>query len=184
MLGEDQNGWGLSHKGLIWHNGQWQTFTKPFRENESTTIGLLFDSREGTLSYYKDGVCLGVAFNGLNIVKEDLYPMVSSTAAKTEMTISNMRREYFNLQDRCRDVIRKRMRSENDINKLKLPTSIEIYLKDEKDYSKKIIDSEERITSYKNSAVNRYRQPMYTCNETQEIWNFHKTPANPPFLEL
>jgi SPRY domain-containing SOCS box protein 3 len=89
-----------SHKGLLWHNGQWQTFTRPFRENESTTIGLLFDSREGTLTYYKDGISLGVAFTGLNLIKEDLYPMICSTAAKTEMTLTNMRREYYNLQDR------------------------------------------------------------------------------------
>jgi len=112
--------------------------------------------------------------------------MISSTAAKTEMTVSNMRREYFNLQDRCRDVIRKRMKSDNDITKLRLPTSIEIYLQEDNDENnQKMNESDEQITNYKNSSqTTHFRQPLYTCGETHEIWNFHKTPANPPFLEL
>ena len=107
MLGEDENGWGLSHKGILWHNGQWKPYTKPFRENESTTIGMLYDGNLGTLSYYKDGVYLGVAFSGLNKLHEELYPMVCSTAAKTEMTLCNMRRDFINLQDRlvCNKII-------------------------------------------------------------------------------
>lgn len=107
MLGEDENGWGLSHKGILWHNGQWKSYTKPFRENESTTIGMLYDGNLGTLSYYKDGVYLGVAFSGLNKLHEELYPMVCSTAAKTEMTLCNMRRDFINLQDRlvCNKII-------------------------------------------------------------------------------
>lgn len=100
LLGEDENGWGLSHKGLLWHNGQWKTFTKPFRENEAATVGLLFDSKNGTLTYFKDGISLGVAFTGLNRVKDDLYAMICSTAAKTEMTLSYMCRDYYSLQDR------------------------------------------------------------------------------------
>ena len=68
LLGEDKSGWGLSHKGLIWHNGVAQHFTKRFKENEATTVGILFDGIAGTLTYYKDGVCLGVAFRGLNEV--------------------------------------------------------------------------------------------------------------------
>ena len=100
LIGSDDQGWGLSHKGLLWHNDQWISFTKPFVENKPTTIGLLFDAVEGTLSYFKDGVSLGVAFTGLNLVKDKLYPMVASTAAKTEVTLRNMQRDFFNLQDR------------------------------------------------------------------------------------
>ena len=56
---------------------------QPFRENIATTIGLYFDGVAGTLTYYKDGACLGVAFTGLQDVTEPLYPIVCSTAAKT-----------------------------------------------------------------------------------------------------
>lgn len=68
MLGEDEHGWGLSHKGLLWHNGVALHFTKRFTENVETRIGLLFDGIHGTLTYFKDGRCLGVAFRGFNEV--------------------------------------------------------------------------------------------------------------------
>lgn len=68
LLGEDRNGWGLSHKGLLWHNGLMLHYTKRFKENQSTVVGILFDGIDGTLTYYKDGQCLGVAFRGLNEV--------------------------------------------------------------------------------------------------------------------
>lgn len=64
LLGEDNNGWGLSHKGLIWHGGIAKQFCNRFKENEATKIGILFDGIAGTLTYYKDDVCLGVAFRG------------------------------------------------------------------------------------------------------------------------
>ena len=76
MLGEEETSWGLSHKGLLWHGDRHKTYIKPFRENVATTIGLYFDGIAGTLTYYKDGQCLGVAFSGLQEVTEPLYPIV------------------------------------------------------------------------------------------------------------
>lgn len=128
LLGEDDQGWGLSHKGLLWHAGRWYHYTKPFRENEATTIGILFDGIAGTLTYYKDGKCLGVAFKGLNEIREPLYPIICSTAAKTEMTLVNMRRDFVNLQDRCRAVIVKRIASKSDLDELAVPPRIKNYL--------------------------------------------------------
>ncbi|XP_047000997.1 SPRY domain-containing SOCS box protein 3 [Schistocerca americana] len=128
LLGEDENGWGLSHKGLLWHGGRWTHYTRPFQENESTTIGILFDGIAGTITYYKDGACLGVAFRGLNEVREPLYPIVCSTAAKTEMTLITTKRDFVNLQDRCRAIILKYVRTRSDLQLLKLPQSIKEYL--------------------------------------------------------
>ncbi|XP_064485197.1 SPRY domain-containing SOCS box protein 3-like [Ornithodoros turicata] len=125
LLGEDQHGWGLSHKGLLWHAGRWRTFTRPFPENEATVVGMLYDGRRGTLTYYKDGVCLGVAFEGL--AGHDLYPVVSSTAAKTEMTLGAVRREFVNLQDRCRAVILNRVRQGSE-HTLTLPSLLKRYI--------------------------------------------------------
>ena len=59
MLGETNESWGLSHKGFLWHDGIYRQYTKAFKENISTTIGLYFDGIAGTLTYYKDGVNLG-----------------------------------------------------------------------------------------------------------------------------
>ncbi|EDX15350.1 SPRY domain-containing SOCS box protein 3 [Drosophila simulans] len=128
MLGENEHGWGLSHKGVLWHEGVALLYTKRFRENQPTQIGVLFDGIEGTLTFYKDGKCLGVAFRGLDQIDEPLYPIVCSTAAKTEMTLKCTRREFVNLQDRCRAVIMRRVRSAAQLEKLKLPLPIADYL--------------------------------------------------------
>ncbi|XP_022190923.2 SPRY domain-containing SOCS box protein 3 isoform X2 [Nilaparvata lugens] len=128
LLGENEHSWGLSHKGLLWHNGQCSHYTRPFRENEATTVGILFDGIEGTLTFYKDGECLGVAFEGLNLVREPLYPMASSTAAKTEMTLVYMKRDFVNLQDRCRAVILEKYKTESEVRSLMLPPLIKSYL--------------------------------------------------------
>ncbi|XP_013404968.1 SPRY domain-containing SOCS box protein 3 [Lingula anatina] len=130
MLGEDDQSWGLSHKGLLWHNGKWRQYTKPFRENEATTIGLLFDWKSGTLTYLKDGLNLGVAFTGINKVEEDLYPVICSTAAKTEMTLGVTRRAFVDLQDRCREVIVHQIQDENEVDNLPLPNKIKCYIKE------------------------------------------------------
>lgn len=128
LLGEDANGWGLSHKGLLWHGGTGLHFTKRFVENQATKIGLLFDGINGTLTYYKDGKCLGVAFRGLNEVKKQLYPIITSTAAKTEMVLGECRRDFVNLQDRCRAEIMKYFKTTQQLNELRLPLIITRYL--------------------------------------------------------
>ncbi|XP_031342774.1 SPRY domain-containing SOCS box protein 3 isoform X2 [Photinus pyralis] len=128
--GEDCHGWGLSHKGLLWHGGTWYHYTKPFRENEATVIGILFDGVDGTLTFYKDGKCLGIAFRGLHEVKQSLYPMVCSTAAKTEMKLTGMKRDFVNLQDRCRAVILKCVVDKTSIDELMIPPRIKGYLKE------------------------------------------------------
>ncbi|KAL3868904.1 hypothetical protein ACJMK2_041659 [Sinanodonta woodiana] len=130
LLGEDGESWGLSHKGLIWHNAKCRQYCKPFRENESTVIGILFDWNNGTLSYYKDGEDMGVAFAGLNRCQDSLYPIVCSTAAKTEMTLGKRRRSFLNLQDRCRATIISKLRQENEIDSLPLPNRIRTFVKD------------------------------------------------------
>ncbi|XP_054716489.1 SPRY domain-containing SOCS box protein 3-like isoform X2 [Uloborus diversus] len=134
MLGEDKYGWGLSHKGLLWHNGQWRQYTKPFRENEATIIGLLFDGIKGTLAYYKDGSCLGVAFTDLHHVQDELYPIVCSTAAKTEMYLGVTKREFGNLQDRCRATILTLLSHDSAIDELNLPNRLKTYLMEDNEY--------------------------------------------------
>ncbi len=128
LLGEDDQSWGLSHKGLLWHGGDWRHYTKPFRENEPVTIGLLFDGPQGTLTFYKDGVNLGIAFTGLNRIEEDLYPLVCSTAAKTEMSLGLCLRGHHSLQDRCRAVIASAIQKTEQVDGLPLPNRIKSYI--------------------------------------------------------
>ena len=91
---------------------------------------MLFDWEKGTLTYFKDGENLGVAFTGLNYVQDTLYPIVSSTAAKTEMTLGRRRRSFQNLQDRCRATIIAKLKAENEIDTLPLPNRMRKFLKD------------------------------------------------------
>lgn len=139
MLGEDEHGWGLSHKGLLWHGGVAFRFTERFAENEATRIGLLFDSIRGTLTYFKDGNCLGVAFRGLNKVGKPIYPFIASTAAKTEMVIAEMSRDFPNLRDRCRGEILKCIQRKSDLEKLELPTTITQYLAEAYDDERSLV---------------------------------------------
>lgn len=128
LLGEDENSWGLSHKGIVCHGGDSYTFTKRFIENQATKIGLLFDGINGTLTYYKDGRCLGVAFRGINKTNKPIYPVITSTAAKTEMYVTEQRHDISNLQDRCRAVILKHIQHKEQLEHLELPEIVTDYL--------------------------------------------------------
>lgn len=134
LIGENEHGWGLSHKGLLWHGGHWIKYTSAFPENTATTVGLLYDGKSGTLTYYRDGRCLGVAFTGLNYVKQKLYPIVCSTAAKTEMTLANQRRDFASLQDRCRETIVRSIRHGTDLSSLHLPIVLQKFVLCEPSY--------------------------------------------------
>jgi SPRY domain-containing SOCS box protein 3 len=127
MIGEDSNSWGLSHKGFLWHAGKKREYCKPFLENEPCTVGVLVNWPEGTLTYYKDGQNLGVAFTDLDQVEEDVYPIISSTAAKTEMALLHSKTRYTDLQDRCRSVIADTCLWE-DLKKLPLPRKMLDYI--------------------------------------------------------
>ena len=128
MLGENDQSWGLSHRGKLWHNGNSSKYTKAFIEGKPTTIGLLFDGISGTLTYFKDGLNLGVAFSGLENVTDLLYPMISSTACRTEMTLGCTRQEFNSLQDRCRGAILKLLTKEEEVDELEIPRALKRFI--------------------------------------------------------
>ena len=82
----------------------------------------------GTLTYYKDGKNLGVAFTGLAAIEEPLYPIICSTAAKTEMALGLTKREFISIQDRCRSVILKSLNSRDQIEQLELPKTLKRFI--------------------------------------------------------
>ena len=161
MLGETSDSWGLSHKGILWHNGNHSPYTKSFKENISTTIGIYFDGLAGTLTYYKDGVSLGVAFTGLEKVQEPLYPIICSTAAKTEMALGVTKREFVSIQDRCRSVILKHLNHEDQIDQLELPKTLKHFISEGLSE-----ESQEDIDLSKNNVS------WSTIMKTKESWNF------------
>ena len=128
MLGDNCQSWGLSHIGLLWHDGKFRKYTEPFKECTPTTIGIYFDGINGTLTYYKDGIDLGVAFSNLDKVTEPLYPIICSSACRTEMTLGSTRREFNSMQDCCRAVILKHMSKKEEIHQLELPRTLKIFI--------------------------------------------------------
>lgn len=100
LVGLDQNGWSLSHKGLIWHNGKYSKYTNDFTTNQTLTVGLLYDTMRGELSYLINGENLGVAFSGLNKCNRDLYPVIGSTAKRTRMRLTGSYCGYVSLFER------------------------------------------------------------------------------------
>ena len=129
LLGEDEHSWALSHKGLLWHRGECRQYIVPFRENETTVIGMLFDGPRGTLTYFQDGLCLGVAFTGLDQLGDvELFPAICSTAAKTQMVLGRTFRSFDSLQDRCRAAVVKCLKGEGGAEELPLPTELKRYI--------------------------------------------------------
>ncbi|XP_063968580.1 SPRY domain-containing SOCS box protein 3-like [Lytechinus pictus] len=124
LIGENNESWGLSHKGTFWHNGDSIVFTQPFLENTLTTVGILFDGRKGTLTFFKDGELLGQASKDLSKPDDDLYPIICSTAAKTEMTLVRARRSFVSLFDRCRNVIATSITKKELVHMLPIPNAL------------------------------------------------------------
>lgn len=115
LVGLDQNGWSLSHKGLIWHNGVYSKYTNDLTTNGSLTVGLLFDTMRGELSYFINGQNLGVAFSDLNNCPKDLYPVVGSTAKRTRMRLTGSYCGYATLFERTCYTILKSIKNEAEL---------------------------------------------------------------------
>ena len=52
--------------------------------------------------------------------------MICSTAAKTEMSLGVMKREFLSMQDRCRATIIRSLTNEEQIEQLLLPRSLKV----------------------------------------------------------
>ncbi|KAL6095156.1 spsb3 [Pungitius sinensis] len=83
LLGHDEDSWGLSYTGLLQHNGDKVKFLSRF--GQGSIIGVHLDTWHGTLTFYKNRRCIGVAATRLQNKK--FYPMVCSTAARSSMKV-------------------------------------------------------------------------------------------------
>ncbi|XP_029193032.1 SPRY domain-containing SOCS box protein 3-like [Acropora muricata] len=117
LIGRDDQSWGLSYKGKIWHNGQKQQYCEPFYDS---TVGVLLDMDAGTLSYFMNRKPLGVAFTGLSGKATELYPIISSTSTLSEIELCDSTCRYVSLQDQCRMTIAKLV-NKDKIDFLPLP---------------------------------------------------------------
>ena len=126
IIGKDANSWGISYFGTLHHNGKTKEYTNKFERG--SVIGCHLDMWKGTLSFYKDGEPLGVAFDGL--LGKQLYPMISSTAARTRMTLLCSYKTTFSLQYLCCKEISKHIPSTTSdaLVDLPVPNSLKRYI--------------------------------------------------------
>ncbi|XP_012718521.2 SPRY domain-containing SOCS box protein 3 [Fundulus heteroclitus] len=97
LLGHDEDSWGLSYTGLLQHKGDKVKFSPRF--GQGSIIGVHLDTWHGTLTFYKNRHCIGVAATRLQ--SKRFYPMVCSTAAKSSMKVVCARYTPTSLQYLC-----------------------------------------------------------------------------------
>lgn len=102
LIGRDAESWGLSYTGMLHHKGHKEQYSSKF--GQGTIIGVHLDMWHGTLSFYKNRKPLGVAYTGLQGKK--LYPLVSSTAARSGMKVIKCRSFKTSLQFMCCQILR------------------------------------------------------------------------------
>lgn len=103
ILGSDENSYGLTHNGRLWHRNESRGFCGAWNE-AGVVIGCLFDGHSGRLSFYKNGVPLGVAFEGVDM-GEPLYPMISSTVGQSAFRLTRVCETFPSLRDLCRRTV-------------------------------------------------------------------------------
>ncbi|XP_037363706.1 SPRY domain-containing SOCS box protein 3 isoform X1 [Talpa occidentalis] len=97
LLGRDEDSWGLSYTGLLHHKGDKTSFSSRF--GQGSIIGVHLDAWHGTLTFFKNRECIGVAATKLQNRK--FYPMVCSTAAKSSMKVIRSCASATSLQYLC-----------------------------------------------------------------------------------
>ncbi|KAM3592092.1 uncharacterized protein V6R79_012466 [Siganus canaliculatus] len=125
LLGHDEDSWGLSYTGQFQHKGDKVKFSSRF--GEGSIIGVHLDTWHGTLTFYKNRRCIGVAATKLQNKK--FYPMVCSTAAKSSMKVIRACYTPTSLQYLCCARLRQMLPSCPDVlNTVKLPPGLRTYL--------------------------------------------------------
>ncbi|XP_036771814.1 SPRY domain-containing SOCS box protein 3 isoform X2 [Manis pentadactyla] len=97
LLGRDEDSWGLSYTGLLHHKGDKTSFSSRF--GQGSIIGVHLDTWHGTLTFFKNRKCIGVAATRLHNRK--FFPMVCSTAAKSSMKVIRSCASATSLQFLC-----------------------------------------------------------------------------------
>ncbi|XP_071796963.1 SPRY domain-containing SOCS box protein 3-like isoform X2 [Asterias amurensis] len=130
MLGSDTNNesCGLSYTGRFYHGGaHGRSYCTKF--GQGTVIGVHLDMWFGTLTFYQNGKCLGIATKGL--LGKVWYPMISSTAARSSMCLQTARSFPSSLQFWCCRTLRRAIPAElNVVEALDLAPGMRAFLED------------------------------------------------------
>uniref|UniRef100_A0A0C9RPP5 Spsb3 protein n=1 Tax=Fopius arisanus TaxID=64838 RepID=A0A0C9RPP5_9HYME len=102
LLGMTKDSWGFSYTGRIQHAGESRHYAMPF--GQGSIVGVHLDTWRGTLQFFLNRRPLGIAFTGLRGLQ--LYPMVSSTAARSSVRITHSCSAPASLQMECLALLR------------------------------------------------------------------------------
>lgn len=126
LLGRDGESWGLSYYGLSQQKGDFQAVSNS-RFGQGSIIGVHVDMWHGTVAFYKNRRPLGKVFRGLN--GKVLYPMLSSTAARTGMRLIKACSFPTSLQFLCCQALRGLVPASLDVSEaLPLPPGLQAFL--------------------------------------------------------
>ncbi len=89
-------------------------------------------------------------------VEDPIYPIICSTAAKTEMALGVTKREFLSIQDRCRSIILRHLTSEDQIEELELPRTLKRFISEGLSEQ-----SQEDIVLTQNNLGLQEEQPVY-----------------------
>ena len=108
LLGIDQHGWGLSHHGILFHDGRSSEnyLSQPLATLKPALIGLEFDADRRTLSYTINNQPMGIAFDSIPN-HQPLYPAVSSTSSHSTMILQHTCQLCSSLRNLCIKKVKK-----------------------------------------------------------------------------
>ena len=130
LLGKDEETWGLSYFGTFHHAGKSQEYTT--RLERGVTVGVLYDGWNGKLSFFRDNKPLGVVAEGLQ--GKVLFPIVTSTAARTKMRLIRSVSIPYSLQYQCCASIGRCLPHHDLLEELPFPPGIRRYLSIQMDW--------------------------------------------------
>ncbi|CAH0563557.1 unnamed protein product [Brassicogethes aeneus] len=104
LLGLDGQSWGYSYKGNIQHDQLGRKYGVKY--GMGSLVGVHLDMWRGTLEYYVNRRPMGTAFR--NLKRHEVYPMLSSTAAKSAVRITCAVSTEPTLQMYCLKVVVKK----------------------------------------------------------------------------
>ncbi|XP_056119644.1 SPRY domain-containing SOCS box protein 3 [Rhinichthys klamathensis goyatoka] len=168
LLGTDEDSWGLSYTGQLHHKGSKVNFSSRF--GQGSIIGVHLDSWHGTLSFYKNRRCIGIAATHLQ--NKRLYPMVCSTAAKSSMKLIRSHSAATTLQYLCCTQLRKILPNCADaLRVLPLPPGLRLLLSNQLGWVLTLgsadacaDNSEDKATQTEDGNFDKYTSPFPSHN--------------------
>uniref|UniRef100_A0A336LZU3 CSON009177 protein n=1 Tax=Culicoides sonorensis TaxID=179676 RepID=A0A336LZU3_CULSO len=106
FLGEDDQSWGFSYRGLVQHNRRVKYYGQKY--SRGCIVGVHVDLDRGSIEFYLNRRPQGKAY--LNVPLDPnvkIYPMICSTSAKTSIKLINSTCVKANLQYYCMETIAK-----------------------------------------------------------------------------